>query len=65
MSSDSLEKGYNPAGIEKKWYEQWEKQTERLRSFFIKDVLNHFNFQKVVAGSERSQLLFAPLKSPR
>ncbi len=26
MSSDSLEKGYNPAGIEKKWYEFWEKE---------------------------------------
>ncbi|MDY0375313.1 MAG: valine--tRNA ligase [Desulfobacterium sp.] len=26
MSSDSLEKGYNPAGIEKKWYGKWEKQ---------------------------------------
>ncbi len=26
MSSDSLEKGYNPAGIEKKWYEFWERE---------------------------------------
>lgn len=25
MSSDSLEKGYSPAGIEKKWYQHWEK----------------------------------------
>jgi len=26
MSSDSLDKGYDPVGIEKKWYEYWEKQ---------------------------------------
>ncbi|HKK91640.1 MAG TPA: valine--tRNA ligase [Desulfobacteraceae bacterium] len=26
MSSDSLEKGYNPSGIEKKWYELWESK---------------------------------------
>ncbi len=26
MSSDSLEKGYNPAGIEKKWYKFWERE---------------------------------------
>ncbi|MFO7749969.1 MAG: valine--tRNA ligase [Desulfobacteraceae bacterium] len=26
MSSDSLEKGYDPSGIEKKWYELWESK---------------------------------------
>ncbi len=26
MSSNSLEKGYNPEGIEKKWYEFWERE---------------------------------------
>ncbi|MEA1969051.1 MAG: valine--tRNA ligase [Thermodesulfobacteriota bacterium] len=26
MSSDSLEKGYDPSGIEKKWYELWETE---------------------------------------
>ncbi len=26
MSSDSLEKGDNPAGLEKKWYEFWERE---------------------------------------
>ena len=26
MSSVSLEKGYDPAGIEKKWYEYWERE---------------------------------------
>ncbi len=44
MSSDSLEKGYDPSGIEKKWYKHWEEN-----GFFdAKDVSDKQSYSIVI-----------------